>query len=77
MRHQIIEAIIVDGQIKYATKKLPRGKMKVHLIYDDEETFTETDVAKIVAETSGIYKDINVEAESSKLRLDWERNVNN
>jgi hypothetical protein len=77
MRHQIIEAIIVDGQIKYANKKLPLGKMKVHLIYDAEETFTETDVAKIVAETSGIYKDINVEAESSKLRLDWERNVNN
>ena len=77
MRHQIIEAIIVDGQIKYANKKLPRGKMKVRLIYDAEETFTETDVAKMVAETSGIYKDINVEAESSKLRLDWERNVNN
>jgi hypothetical protein len=77
MRRQIIEAILVDGQIKYANKKLPRGRMKVHLIYDAEETLTETDVAKIVAETSGIYKDINVEAESNKLRLDWERNVNN
>ncbi|MEA3361502.1 MAG: hypothetical protein U9R17_19135 [Thermodesulfobacteriota bacterium] len=77
MSHQIIEAIIVDGQIKYANKKLPPGKMKVHLIYDAEENLAETDVAKIVAETSGIYKDINVEAESGKLRLDWERNVNN
>lgn len=75
MGHQIIEAILEDGQIKSTNKKLPRGKMKVHLIYDTEEASKEVDVAKIVAETSGIYKDIDVEAESKKLRLGWERNV--
>lgn len=75
MGHQIIEAILEDGQIKSTNKKLPRGKIKVHLIYDTEEASKEVDVAKIVAETSGIYKDIDVEAESKKLRLGWERNV--
>ncbi len=75
MGHQIIEAILEDGQIKSANKKLPRGRMKVHLIYDTEEASNEADVAKIIAETSGIYKDIDVEAESKKLRLGWERNV--
>ena len=75
MGHQIIEAILQDGQIKSSNKKLPRGKMKVHLIYDTEEASKEADVSKIVAETSGIYKDIDVEAESKKLRLGWERNV--
>lgn len=76
MRHQIIEAIIEDGQITSVNKKLPRGKMKVHLIYDTEESLREADMAKSVAETSGIYKDIDVEAEAKKLRLGWERNVN-
>ena len=76
MGHQIIEAILEDGQIKSSNKKLPRGKMNVHLIYDTEEAFQEADVATIVVETSGIYKDIDVEAEAKKLRLGWERNVN-
>lgn len=75
MGHQIIEAILEDGQIKSVNKKLPRGKLKVHLIYDTEEASKEADMAKLVAETSGIYKDIDVEAESKKLRLGWERNV--
>jgi len=75
MGHQIIEAILEDGQIKSVNKKLPRGKMKVHLIYDNEGTLEEIDTAKIVIETSGIYKDINAEEESKKLRLSWERNV--
>ena len=76
MGHQIIEAILEDGQIKSVNKKLPCGKIKVHLIYDTEEAFQEADVATIVAETSGIYKDIDAEAEAKKLRLGWERNVN-
>jgi hypothetical protein len=76
MEHKIAEAIIENGQIKYINKKLPRRRMKVHLIYDAvEETLTETEVARIVRETSGIYKDIDVEAESSKLREGWKRNV--
>jgi len=75
MGHQIVDAILEDGQIKSANKKLPRGRMKVHLIYDTEETMKEVNAEKIVAETSGIYKDIDVEAEARKLRLGWERNA--
>ena len=75
MGHQIIEAILENGQIKSVNKKLPLGKIRVHLIYDNEDTSNEIDVAKIIAETSGIYN-INAENESKKLRLEWERNVN-
>lgn len=76
MKHEIAEAIIENGQIKHINKKLPSGKIKVHIIYDvREEALSETEVAKKVKETSGIYKDIDVEAESRKLRENWERNV--
>ena len=78
MGHKIVEAIIENGQIKHVNKKLPRGKIKVHLIYDATEvTLPEAEVTKIVKETSGIYKDINVKTESRKLRAGWERNVHN
>ncbi len=78
MGHKIAEAIIENGQIKYINKKLPCGKIKVHLIYDDtEETLPDAEVARIVRETSGIYKDIDAEDESRKLRASWERNVRN
>ncbi len=82
MGHKIAEAIIENGQIKHVNKKLPCGKIKVHLIYDDmEETLPEVEVARIVRETSGIYKDVDVdvdvETESRKLRTNWERNVHN
>lgn len=78
MGHKIAEAIIENGQIKYVNKKLPCGKLKVHLIYDDsEETLSKTEAAKIVKETSGIYKDIDAKAESRKLRTSWERNAHN
>ncbi|MCD6129968.1 MAG: hypothetical protein J7J10_03335 [Deltaproteobacteria bacterium] len=73
MGHKIAEAIIENGQIKYINKKLPPGRLKVHLIYDAvEETLSGI---KIVGETSGLYRDIDVEAESRKLRESWERNV--
>ncbi|MBM4137630.1 MAG: hypothetical protein FJ241_12495 [Nitrospira sp.] len=78
MGHKIAEAIIENGQIKYVNKKLPIGRIKVHLIYDAvEETAPEIEVANMVRETSGIYKDIDVEAESRKLRTSWERGVHN
>lgn len=78
MGHKIAEAIIENGQIKYINKKLPCGKIKVHLIYDDtEETPPNSEVSRIVKETSGIYKDIDVEDESRKLRTNWERNIHN
>ncbi len=77
MGHKIItEAIIENGKLKYANKKLPDGRITVHIIYDaEEETLSEAEASKIVKETSGIYKDINVELESTKLRDNWERNV--
>ena len=76
MGHKIAEAIIENGQLKYVDKKLPAGKLRVHLVYDAvEESIVETEIDQIVKETSGIYKDIDVEAESRKLRANWERNV--
>ena len=78
MGHKIAEAIIENGQIRQINKKLPRKKMKVHLIYDDiTENVPRTEIAKIVGETSGIYKHVNVEGEAKKLRKAWERNVHN
>ena len=78
MGHRISEAIIENGQLKYVDTKLPNGRIKVHIIYDtSEETIPETEVKKIVNETAGIYKDIDAEAESGKLRASWERNVHN
>ncbi|HAP66913.1 MAG TPA: hypothetical protein DCQ99_03680 [Nitrospinae bacterium] len=77
MGHKVItEAIIENGKLKYVGKKLPDGRITVHIIYDaGEETLSEAEVSRIVKETSGIYKDINVELESTKLRDNWERNV--
>lgn len=74
MGHEIAEAIIENGRLKYVNKKLPGGRIKVHLIYDAvERTPAKTEATRIVRETSGIYKDIDIEAESRKLRRSWER----
>jgi len=74
MVHKIAEAIIENGQIKHVNKKLPHRKMKVQLIYDvGEEMVLGGEISKIVADTQGIYKGIDAEAESRKLRADWER----
>jgi predicted DNA-binding antitoxin AbrB/MazE fold protein len=73
MGQQIIEAILENGQIKSVSKKLPGGKLKVHLIYDKKD-ISSTNLADIIAETSGIYKNIDVDDESRKLRAGWERN---
>lgn len=76
MGHKIAEAVIEDGQLKYIDKKLPAGRLKVHLIYDSVETaISRNDAQRIVRETAGIYKDIDAESESNKLRGEWERNV--
>lgn len=76
MGHKIVEAIIENGQIKHVDRKLPRGKIKVHLIYDTVEGIPEqTERMGVVSQTSGIYKDINGEAEARKLRAGWERNI--
>lgn len=76
MGHKITEAIIENGQLKYIEKTLPSGRIKVHIIYDAiEETLPETEMARIVRESSGLYANIDVDAESKKLRENWERNV--
>ena len=78
MGHKIAEAIIENGQIRHINKKLPRKRMKVHLIYDDvEKKVPKTEVARILGESSGIYRGVDVEAESRKLRKSWERNAYN
>ena len=78
MGHKIVEAVIENGQLKYIDKKLPAGRIKVHLVYDAiDETLPTSEVARIVKETSGIYKDIDAQDESKKLREEWERNARN
>ena len=76
MAHKIAEAILENGQIKHVNKKLPRERMKVHLIYDvGGKMVSAVEISKILEGTSGIYKDVVVERESKKLRGDWERKV--
>ena len=78
MGHKIVEAIIEDKQIKYLDRQLPSGRIKAHIIYDTEnEPLSETEIAIIVKETSGIYKDIDVISESRKIRASWERDIDN
>lgn len=78
MGHKIVEAVIENGKLKKVEKQLPKGTLKVHIIYDTEqETSKEVEATTVVKETAGIYKDVDVEAESKKLRTDWERNVRN
>lgn len=76
MGHRIVDAIIEDGQLKYVGGKLPAGRVKVHLIYD---TPGEEDLNKIaetvLAETWGIYKDVDPDLEAKNLRAEWERGV--
>lgn len=75
MGHKIAEAVIENGQLKYVDRQLPPGRLRVHLIYDAIELPAKNEAAKIVREASGIYKDIDVEAESKSLRNSWERDI--
>ena len=76
MGHKIAEAIIENGQLKYIEQTLPAGRIKVHIIYDAiEETLPEPEMSRIVREASGLYTNIDVDAESKKLRESWERNA--
>lgn len=75
MGHKILEAIIEDGHIQYSDKKLPPGKLKVHIIYDTEIEKTQTEnIMEILRETSGLYKKIDAATEAEELRKSWERN---
>lgn len=78
MGHKIVEAVIENGKLKNVEKQLPKGTLKVHIIYDtEEETSKEVEAATVIKETAGIYKDVDGEAESKKLRTSWERNARN
>ena len=59
MGHKIIEAVIENGKIKYVDKKLPDGRLTVHVIYDSvDEAPPENEIADIVRKSSGIYKGV-------------------
>ena len=75
MGHQIAEAIIEDGKLINVNKKLPSGKIKVHLIYDEDADSAKIDLSNLIGETSGIYPEINAEKESIQLREEWHRHV--
>ncbi len=76
MAHKIAEAILENGQIKHVNRKLLGGRMRVHLIYDGVgQRVPAVEISKRVEATSGIYKDVDVEKESKKLRAEWERDV--
>ena len=75
MGHQIAEAIIENGRLINVNKKLPTGKIKVHLIYDEDADSAEIDLSNLIGETSGIYPEINAKKESIQLREEWHRHV--
>ena len=75
MGQQIIEAILENGQIIHVSKKLPRGKLKVKLVYDSKKIPNRDNLEEAITETSGIYKDITVDVESRALRSGWDRNM--
>ena len=74
MIQKIIDAIIENGQIKDVEENLPKGKIRVRLIYEQEEKPPDgNDIMRLLKETSGIYKEIDAESESKTLRDSWER----
>lgn len=76
MGHKIAEAVIENGIIKSVSPKLPSGRISVHIVYDEkQEALKEEEAANAVRETSGIYKNINADAESKKIRNEWERDA--
>ena len=77
MAHKTIGAIIEDGQIKHLDGQLPQGKVKVQLIYDqEEEPIDRKDIMIILKETAGIYQEIDAQSEAKTLRKSWERKIN-
>ncbi len=76
MAHQIIAAIIEDGKIKHLDGQLPQGKVKVQLIYDqEEEPMDRKDIMIILKETAGIDQEIDAQSEAKSLRKSWERKI--
>jgi len=78
MGHKVAEAIIENGKLTYVDKALPKGKIKVHIIYDMEEEINKADnAALLIKETAGIYKNTDAAHEAKRLRDEWERNAGN
>ena len=50
MGHKVItEAIIENGKLKYVGKKLPDGRITVHIIYDaGEETLSDEELKAVM-----------------------------
>jgi len=72
MAHRIIEAIIENGQLKYVKDSLPQGRLKVHLIYDVDES-ARRKIDDLIRETAGLYRDVDPAIEAAALRKSWER----
>jgi len=71
MGHRIVDAIIEDGQLKHIGGQLPAGRLRVHLIYDTtEEDRADQAAEAVLAETWGIYKDIDPDLEARSLRAE-------
>ncbi len=75
MGHKVAEAIIENGKLTHVDKDLPKGKIKVHIIYDVDEETINVDTAALVKETCGIYKDSDAGHEAKKMRAEWERHA--
>lgn len=76
MKEQVAEAIIEDGKIKYIDKKLPPGEIRAKLIYSvEQDPHKMSYLDAIVRETSGIYRHVDPDKESSNLRSEWDRNI--
>jgi len=75
MGHKVAEGILDNGKLTQVNANLPKGRIKVHIIYDVEEGRAAVDTLALLRETAGIYKDIDAGNEANKIRAEWERNV--
>lgn len=75
MGHKVAEAILDNGKLTQVNAALPKGKIKVHIIYDVEEETAAVDALALARETAGIYKDIDAGNEANKMRVEWDRNA--
>ncbi len=75
MGHKVVDAIIENGKLTHIDKDLPKGKIKVRIVYDVEEEASGVDAAALVKETAGIYKGIDAGREAKKIRSEWDRHA--
>ena len=75
MGHKVAEAILDNGKLTQVSVDLPKGKIKVHIIYDVEEGKAAVDTLALVRETAGIYKNVDAGNEANKMRAEWDRHA--